>query len=82
MDVEYTDEFARTIRTLRDEKVRLRVKKTIARLMANPLCGKPLRYELQGKRSIRVPPFRILYEIQGERLILLAFENRSSVYRE
>jgi mRNA-degrading endonuclease RelE of RelBE toxin-antitoxin system len=77
-----TVECARTIRTLRDEKVRLRLKKAIARPMKNPLCGKPLRYELQGKRSVRVPPFRIIYEIHDERLILLAFENRSSIYRE
>lgn len=36
MIVEYTDEFARSIRTVRDGKVRLRIKKTVDKLIADP----------------------------------------------
>ena len=81
MIVEYTDEFARSVRSVRDGKVRLRIKKMVDRLIADPLCGRPLRYDLQGKRSLRLPPFRIIYEVDGDRLVLLAFENRDTVYR-
>lgn len=53
----------------------------VDKLIADPHCGRPLRYDLQGKRSLRLPPFRIIYEIDGDRLILHAFENRDMVYR-
>jgi mRNA-degrading endonuclease RelE of RelBE toxin-antitoxin system len=81
MIVEYTDEFARSIRSVRDAKVQDRIRKMVDRLIADPECGRPLRYGLQGKRSLRLPPFRIIYEIDGERLILHAFENRDTVSR-
>ena len=81
MIVEYTDEFARSIRTVRDGKVRLRIKKMVDKVIADPHCGRPLRYDLQGKRSLRLPPFRIIYEVDGDRLILHTFENRDLVYR-
>lgn len=42
MIVEYTDEFARSIRTVRDGKVRLRIKKMVDKLIADPHCGRPL----------------------------------------
>lgn len=53
----------------------------VDKLIADPQAGRPLRYGLQGKRSLRLPPFRIIYEIDGERLILHSFENRDTVYR-
>ncbi len=81
MIVEYTDEFARSIRSVRDAKVQARIKKMVDKLIADPHSGHPLRYGLQGKRSLRLPPFRIIYEIDGERLILHSFENRDSIYR-
>jgi len=81
MIVEYTDEFARSLRSVRDAKVRLRIKRMVDKMIADPQCGRPLRYDLQGKRSLRLPPFRIIYEVDGDRLILHAFENRDAVYR-
>ncbi len=81
MIVEYTNEFPRSIRSVRDGKVRLRIKKMVEKLIADPNCGRPLWYELQGKRSLRLPPFRIINEIDGDRLVLHAFENRDTAYR-
>ncbi len=81
MIVEYTDEFARSIRSVRDAKIQDRIKKMVDKVVGDPQCGRPLRYGLEGKRSLRLPPFRIIYEIDGERLILHSFENRDKVYR-
>ena len=82
MIVEYTDEFARSIRTVRDGKVRLRIKKMVDKRIADPnYNAPPPRYDLQGKRSLRLPPICIIYEIDGDRLILHAFKNRATVYR-
>jgi hypothetical protein len=43
-----------------------KVKKIVEKIIDNPNIGKPLRYELTGLRSVRVPPFRILYEHTGD----------------
>jgi len=50
------------------------------KIIDNPDVGKPLRYELAGLRIVRVPPFRILYELTGDCLIFHTFEHRNSVY--
>jgi mRNA-degrading endonuclease RelE of RelBE toxin-antitoxin system len=57
-----------------------KVKKIVEKIIDNPDAGKPLRYELAGLRSVRVPPFRILYELLGDRLIFHTFEHRDTVY--
>ena len=57
-----------------------RVKKQIRKIIENPGTGKPLRYGLKGEWTVRVPPYRLIYAVQGDRLILLRFEHRKSVY--
>ncbi len=39
------------------------------------------QYELFGLRSIEIPPFRILYEIGEDLIILHKFEHRKEVYK-
>jgi mRNA-degrading endonuclease RelE of RelBE toxin-antitoxin system len=46
----------------------------------NPDFGKPLRYGLKGEWSIYVKPYRLIYKVEDERLILLRFEHRKEVY--
>ena len=41
MIVEYTDEFARSIRSVRDAKVQARIKKMVDKLIADPHSGHP-----------------------------------------
>ena len=50
------------------------------KLMDHPEAGKPLKYELKGKRSLRVPPFRIIYSIDGENIDIITFGHRDDVY--
>ena len=80
MRIIYTHEFRRGIRKVRDKAVQIKVKKIIEKIIDNPDVGKPLRYELEGLRSVRVPPFRILYELSGDCLIFHTFEHRDTVY--
>jgi mRNA-degrading endonuclease RelE of RelBE toxin-antitoxin system len=56
-----------------------KIKKQILKIIENPLIGKPLKY-YQGERSLYVKPFRLIYSVKGEELILLKFEHRKSVY--
>lgn len=84
MEVLYSDEFAKQLRTIRDGSLRERVAKAIEKIMDDPCAGKPLRYELVGKRSLRVSPFRIIYEYDeaSGRLFFHSFGHRKSVYGE
>jgi len=81
MKVLYTEEFKEDLRKIRDKKIHSRIKKIIQKIIDNPEVGKPLKYELFLLRSIRIPPFRVLYELKSDTIILLKFEHRKKVYR-
>ncbi len=78
--VEYTDEFKDDIKHIKNKDLRWKIKKAIKKIGDNPNVGKPLRYKLKGCFSVRVPPFRIIYEIEGEVVWLHKFDHRDGVY--
>jgi mRNA-degrading endonuclease RelE of RelBE toxin-antitoxin system len=80
MPITYTHEVRRQIKKIRDKDTQTKVKKLVEKIIDNPDIGKPLRYELAGLRSVRVPPFRILYELSGDCLVFHTFEHRDTVY--
>jgi len=80
-EVIWTKKFERELRKLRDKTVKDRVKEQIEKILDNPETGKPLRFGLKGERSVYVPPYRLIYAVQGQRLYLLRFEHRKTVYR-
>lgn len=65
--VEYREKFSRTFRSL----------------IKDPFQGKKLEGELKGKYSIRVWPYRILYEVYKKELIVSVVDvgHRQSVYK-
>ncbi len=81
MKVIYTEEFKRDARKVKDKKIQGRIKKMVKKIKDNPEVGKPLGYDLFGLRSIKIPPFRILYELREDLIILHKFEHRRGVYR-
>jgi len=80
-EVIWTKKFERELRKLRDRTTKDRVKEQIERILDNPETGKPLRFALKGERSIHIPPYRLIYAVQGGTLYLLRFEHRKVVYR-
>jgi len=80
-EVIWTKKFERELRKLRDKTIKNRVKKQIEKILDNPETGKPLRFALKGERSVHVPPYRLIYAVQGATLYLLRFEHRKLVYR-
>ncbi|MBN1761700.1 MAG: type II toxin-antitoxin system RelE/ParE family toxin [Methanomicrobia archaeon] len=81
MRVIYTEEFKRDVQKVKDKKIQDRIKKIVQKLKDNPEIGKQLRYDLSGFRSIRLHPFRMLYEIRDDLIILHKFEHRKRVYK-
>jgi mRNA-degrading endonuclease RelE of RelBE toxin-antitoxin system len=81
MKLIYTEEFKGDLKKIRDKKIQTRIKKIILKIIDNPEIGKTLKYELFPLRSVRIPPFRVLYELKGDIIILHKFEHRKKIYR-
>lgn len=75
-----TDKFIKDVKKLRDKKTRERIDNEVKRIKENPEIGKPLGYGLKGEKSVRIPPYRLIYGVVGNNLILLRFEHRDEVY--
>ena len=75
-----TDKFERDVKKPRDKKTKERIDSEVRRIRANPEIGKPLGYGLKGEKAVRIPPYRLIYAVIGNSLILLRFEHRDGVY--
>ena len=58
-----------------------KLKKQITKIIENPNVGKPLKYK-RGEKSLYIKPFRLVYAIRGDELILLKFDHRKRVYKK
>lgn len=57
-----------------------KLRKQIHKIIENPEVGKPLKYK-RGERSLYIKPFRLLYALRGDELVLLKFDHRKKVYK-
>lgn len=76
----YTEKFERDVKKIEGSSLKEKLEKQIRKITENPEFGKPLRYGLKGEWTIYVKPYRLIYAVQGDRLILLRFEHRKDVY--
>ena len=56
-----------------------KLEKQIKKIVENPNVGKPLKYK-RGERSLYIKPFRLVYAVRGNEIILLKFGHRKKVY--
>ena len=80
MEIVFSDEFRREFMKIKDKTTRLKIIKQLKKLSNKPETGKPLKYNLKNHRSIRVPPFRIIYRLEKEKIIINCFDHRKDVY--
>lgn len=76
----WSQEFEKQFKKIKDRAVQDKIEKQIKKIKSNPNFGKPLRYDFKGERTIYVKPYRLLYTVEGDKLILLRFEHRNHVY--
>ncbi len=81
MQIVFSDSFKKEFNKIKDKKTKERIVKIIKALSENPEKGKPLQNILKNKRSIRFLKYRLIYEIQEEKIILLIFNHRKDVYK-
>jgi len=80
LNIVFSDEFRKDYRKIKDKTTRLRIIKILKALANNPEKGKPLSNILHGKRTVRVKPFRLVYKIEKNELVVLCFDHRDKVY--
>jgi addiction module RelE/StbE family toxin len=81
MQLLLSDSFKKEYEKIKDKSLRLRVYKHLNKLASMPEAGKPLQYNLKGYRSIRIPPFRIIYTIEQDKISVICFDHRKDVYK-
>ena len=74
-----SNEFVKDIKKI-DSFLKEKLDKQIRKIVQNPNIGKPLRYS-RGERSLYIKPFRLIYSVRGDEIILLKFEHRKNVYK-
>jgi addiction module RelE/StbE family toxin len=82
MDIIFSKEFKKEYKRIKDKVTRDRLLKQFRKLMNIPEAGKPLKHELKHHRSVRIPPFRIIYRFEQDNLVILCFDHRKSVYKK
>jgi addiction module RelE/StbE family toxin len=80
MRIIFSDEFRKEFKKIKNKTTRLKIIKQLKKISQVPQSGKPLRYDLKGHRIIRIPPFRIIYRIEKESIIINCFDHRKDVY--
>jgi len=76
-----TNKFKDDVKKIRDKGLKEKLQKQINKVSENPNFGKPLRYDLKGERTIYVKPYRLIFKVEGDKLILLRFEHRDEAYK-
>lgn len=53
--------FEKRFRKIKNQSLKGRLKKQIAKIIDTPEIGKPMRYARKGTMELYVPPFRVSY---------------------
>lgn len=82
MKLEYSNRAQKNLQKLPISKARIILKK-IELLQANPCLGKKLGGKFSGCHSMRVWPYRVIYQINKwqKAVIIITVEHRQGVYK-
>jgi len=76
-----SDEVRDLIRHLHPD-IKQKIHTALTEIIENSICGKALRGELQGLRSLRVSKFRIIYRPVAQVIEVIGLGPRRSIYEE
>ncbi|MFC1691553.1 type II toxin-antitoxin system RelE/ParE family toxin [Nanoarchaeota archaeon] len=82
MEIIFSEEFKKDFKKIKDKSTRLKIIKQIRKLEEIPDSGKPLKYRLKNHRSIKIPPFRIIYRMEKKKIIINCFDHRKEIYKK
>ncbi|MDP2673141.1 MAG: type II toxin-antitoxin system RelE/ParE family toxin [Nanoarchaeota archaeon] len=75
---EETKDFTRILDKIKDNSLKIKIKKQIKKIIENPEIGKPMRHNRKGTREVYVSPFRLSYFYSQEenKVIFLDFYHK------
>ncbi len=80
-----TAKFQKLRKKLRDDGERAALREAVLRLLDDPESGKKLKGEFQDLRSVRFSvrgqPWRLIYRIERDAIVLFSFGPRQSAYK-
>jgi len=80
--VYFSKESRKIFEKLKDKKLKSRIVSAIRVLSNNPYSGKKLQGKLEGSYSVRIWPYRIVYEFTKDKEILITdIRHRKDAYR-
>ncbi len=82
MEIIFSQQFADEYKKIKDKTTRLKILKQIKKIEEKSDIGKPLGNELKNYRSLRVTPYRIVYRIEKNKIIINCFEHRNKAYKK
>ena len=59
--VEYDSLFKKKVKKIKDNALKQKVKKQIAKIVKEPTIGKPMRFSRKGTREVYIKPYRLSY---------------------
>jgi len=74
VEIEFERRFKKQVQKTKDNSLKQRLKKQIAKIQENPEIGKPMRYARQGTREVYLPPFRLSYLYLKERDLVVLLD--------
>ncbi len=69
--VHFEPRFEKRIRKINDQGLKEQLKKQIAKIVANPEIGKPMRFSRTGTRELYIGAFRLSYLLTGDTITFL-----------
>lgn len=61
VEVIFDSLFEKKLKKIKDNLVKLQIKKQIEKIIINPEIGKPMMYNRKGTREVYIKPFRLSY---------------------
>ena len=81
MEIIFSEDFKKEFKKIKEKGMRLKIIKQIKKLSEKPKSGKPLKYNLKNHRSLKIPPFRLIYRLEEDKIIINCFDHRQKVYK-
>jgi len=81
MDIIFSEQFKKEYKKIKDKQTRTKIIKSIKALADMPKKGKYLKNKFRGKQSLRITPFRLIYEVKESKMLIYCFDHRKKVYK-
>jgi len=74
LDVDHDPKFLKKIKKIKNNALKEKIKKQVAKIIEFPEIGKPMRYSRKDTRELYVHPFRISYAYLKDKNKIVFFD--------